>query len=67
LNCNKMDSTRPSKSLQNREETLWREHKSSQQITIHGHMIERNLLELDTDFTVANVLLLAIISMVGWV
>ena len=67
MNCNKMDSTRPSKSLQNREETLRREHKSSQQITIHGYMIERNLLELDTDFTVANVLLLAIISMVGWV
>jgi len=67
LNCNKMDSTRPSKSLQNREETLWREHKSSQQITIHGYMIERNLLELDRDLTAAYVLLLAIISKVGCV
>ena len=64
-----MDRTRPSESLQNREETLRRrrEHKSSQQITVYGHMIERNLLELDRDLTAANGLFLAVIIMVGCV
>ena len=64
-----MDSTRPSKSLQNREETLRRrrERKSSQQSTIQGYMIERNLLKLGRDLTAVNVMLLAIIIMVGCV